>query len=110
MASRSRRGAPGEDVGQAPGDRRGQRLYRLVDLPAAGRHTLELELRARDRGLRVHLRLACGTQTAIAPRASRDRAPAGRSAGPAGAQDEVVEELRRQAGLEHAVSMRCSAM
>ncbi len=35
-----------------------QRLYRLVDLPRAGRHTLELRFSRRDRGLRVHVRLS----------------------------------------------------
>ncbi len=35
-------GDAGEDVGSARVTVRGQRLYRLVDLPRAGRHTLEL--------------------------------------------------------------------
>ena len=34
-----------------------QRLYRLVDLPAVGRHRLSLLFDARDLGLRVHIRV-----------------------------------------------------
>ena len=70
----------GEDVhGGVATDRR-QRLYRLVDLPRAGRHLLTLRFEPGDRGLRVHVRLAAG-------RACGPRAPGCRRA-------------RRQARLE----------
>ena len=57
-ASRSRTRSPAPTSTDGVATISAQRLYRLVDLPQPGSHVLTLQPGDRDRGLRVHVRLA----------------------------------------------------